>query len=219
MAFEREETKEEKDKRLDRRRELAALNREKLRQKDREYSARNRERINAGKRARYSSDPEKYKNRQKRYRLENQDKVAIRLKSWKSKNATRVADYQRKYTKTDKFKTYLNNRYKNDLNFRIKCCLRARLRAAILNKTKSDRTMALLGCDINHLKKHLEVKFKPGMSWENFGKWHIDHRFPCAKFDLSNPEHQKQCFHWSNLQPLWESENKSKKDKILTHAF
>jgi hypothetical protein len=51
------------------------------------------------------------------------------------------------------------------------------------------------------------------MTWENHGKWHIDHIKPCASFDLSIPEQQKLCFNFSNLQPLWQRDNLCKKDK------
>ncbi|MDE2097588.1 MAG: hypothetical protein KGL39_10105 [Patescibacteria group bacterium] len=73
-----------------------------------------------------------------------------------------------------------------------------------------------LGCSIEHLKNHLESQFKTGMSWENHGikGWHIDHIRPCASFDLSSPEQQKQCFHYTNLQPLWWHENIQKSDRM-----
>lgn len=48
------------------------------------------------------------------------------------------------------------------------------------------------------------------MSWENYGKWHIDHIKPCSKFDLTVKEEQYKCFHYSNLQPLWGPENSAK---------
>lgn len=55
------------------------------------------------------------------------------------------------------------------------------------------------------------------MSWQNRGrghdKWHIDHVRPCASFDLTDPEQQKQCFHWSNMQPLWQTDNLRKGSK------
>lgn len=53
------------------------------------------------------------------------------------------------------------------------------------------------------------------MTWENYGfyTWHIDHIRPCASFDLSDPEQQKICFNYKNMQPLWAHENLSKHAK------
>lgn len=48
------------------------------------------------------------------------------------------------------------------------------------------------------------------MTWDNLGEWQIDHRKPCVSFDLTDPEQQRACFHYSNLQPLWEADNKAK---------
>jgi hypothetical protein len=77
-----------------------------------------------------------------------------------------------------------------------------------------NKIMKLIGCNIEQLKQHLQNQFKLGMSWDNHGKWHIDHIRPCASFDLSKPEEQRKCFHYTNLQPLWAEENISKKDKV-----
>jgi len=63
------------------------------------------------------------------------------------------------------------------------------------------------------LREHLEKQFKPGMTWENYGPvWHVDHRKPCAQFDFSIPSHRQECFHWTNLQPLFAGENIKKGD-------
>jgi hypothetical protein len=44
------------------------------------------------------------------------------------------------------------------------------------------------------------------MNWDNHGIiWEIDHIKPCASFDLSDIEQQKQCFHYTNLQPLFKT--------------
>lgn len=69
-----------------------------------------------------------------------------------------------------------------------------------------------IGCTSNHLVAHLESLFKPGMSWENRGRhgWHVDHKIPCSKFDLTKPEQKLACSHWTNLQPLWAYENMAK---------
>jgi len=72
----------------------------------------------------------------------------------------------------------------------------------------------LIGCSISVFRAHIEGKFTDGMSWIG-GGWHIDHIKPCAAFDLSDPEQQKQCFHFSNTQPLWKLDNLRKHTKIL----
>ena len=48
------------------------------------------------------------------------------------------------------------------------------------------------------------------MNWGNRKKWHLDHIRPCASFDLSDINQQKECFHYSNFQPLWAKDNISK---------
>ena len=60
---------------------------------------------------------------------------------------------------------------------------------------------------MDQLRKHLEQLFKPGMAWDNYGLWHIDHKKPCASFNLSDTAQQKACFHHTNLQPLWANAN------------
>ena len=61
------------------------------------------------------------------------------------------------------------------------------------------------GCD--ELMAHLESRFLPGMSWENYGKWHIDHKKPCALFNLADPSEFDECWSLGNLQPLWADDN------------
>jgi len=63
------------------------------------------------------------------------------------------------------------------------------------------------------LRAHLERSFKPGMSWSNYGQWHVDHIHPVCKFDLSRPEHRAAVNALDNLQPLWAAENLSKSSK------
>lgn len=112
---------------------------------------------------------------------------------------------------------YQRRRASEDVSFRLLRNLRARLVTACRGK-RCDRTIALIGCTLGHLRTHLEAQFKPGMTWANYGPyrmdqpmtWHIDHIRPCASFDLTDPEQQRACFHWSNLQPLWAVDNISK---------
>lgn len=95
---------------------------------------------------------------------------------------------------------------------KIRDALRNRIRAALKKGCKSDHTKNLIGCSIEELIEHLESQFQEEMTWDNYGKggWHIDHIKPCAKFDLEDPEEQRKCFHYTNLQPLWEKDNLAK---------
>ena len=73
--------------------------------------------------------------------------------------------------------------------------------------------MELSGCSKEELYTFLEAEFSEGMTWENYGKWHVDHIRPCASFNLEDVEEQKKCFHWTNLQPLWAVDNIRKGSK------
>ena len=102
-----------------------------------------------------------------------------------------------------------------DPSYRIRCNLSGRVSSALKDAgtRKSTRTMELTGCSIQELLTHLESKFEEGMTWENHGEWHIDHIRPCASFDLLKMEDQRQCFHWTNLQPLWALDNLRKSSR------
>lgn len=92
--------------------------------------------------------------------------------------------------------------------------LRNRVRKSLKGIHRWESVEKLTGCTFSELKSYLEKKFGAGMSWENYGQWHIDHIKPCASFDLSDPRQQQQCFHYTNLQPMWAKENISKGGKV-----
>jgi hypothetical protein len=95
---------------------------------------------------------------------------------------------------------------------RIRSCLQQTLKS--YGGRKAARSEELLGCTVYEARAWIAAKFQPGMSWENHGEWHIDHIRPCASFgDLTQLEQQKQCCHYTNLQPLWAVDNILKSDK------
>lgn len=101
-------------------------------------------------------------------------------------------------------------RYAFDPSFRLACCLRATLAG---RSEKSAKTVELLGAPWVWVEAYLEEQFQPGMSWENHGPvWEIDHIRPVSSFDLTDPEQQRMCFHWTNLQPLFTPDNRRKSD-------
>ena len=140
------------------------------------------------------------------------------FKNWYENNKERRVKLNKEYYQKNKKRLYkkVKKRRKTDPSFRMLNNLRRRILLSLKGNSKSKNTMILLGIsNIEFLWSHLERSFKPGMTRENHGKWHIDHIIPCASFDLSKPEEQVKCFHYSNLQALWAHENMSKGNKIL----
>jgi len=102
---------------------------------------------------------------------------------------------------------YIVERIKNDAEFKLLMRCRGRLNRIVKTKgiRKHKPTVKLIGCSVKELKMYIESKFTKGMSWDTYGNngWHIDHIIPCDDFDLTKPEEQCECFHYTNLQPLW----------------
>jgi hypothetical protein len=95
----------------------------------------------------------------------------------------------------------------NNIKYRLARLLRKRLWRAMQGKYKTGSAVRDLGCSLEELKIFLEKKFKPGMTWSNYGTWHIDHIIPLATFDLKNKQQLLVALNFSNLQPLWATEN------------
>lgn len=108
-------------------------------------------------------------------------------------------------------------RLETDPQYKLKKYLRKRVRAILVEykAPKIASALKLCGCTVEELRAHIESKFVRGMSWGNYGKWHIDHITPASKFNLLDHEQQRRCFHYLNLQPLWAAQNISKGGKIL----
>ncbi len=128
----------------------------------------------------------------KKYRAKNLDKVKANIKSWRARNRVRINNYA-------------NKRYATEPMFRLKSKTSAAMNKVVkrFKTRKHNKTLVLLGCGLEQFKAHIESQFLEGMSWGNRSDWHIDHIRPCASFDLTDPEQQKECFHFSNLRPEW----------------
>jgi hypothetical protein len=151
---------------------------------------------------------------------ENKETILERNKAWRRDNWDAVAKQRREsgYNRRSQNKWY-HNKGKFDLQFVISERLRGRLRRALRNgrnpnASKKTSVMKLIGCSVEQLISHLETQFQEGMSWDNYGNWHIDHIRPCNSYDLEDPNEQEACFHFTNLQPLWGRDNILKGDKL-----
>lgn len=103
---------------------------------------------------------------------------------------------------------------KRNPSIRLRAATAARVWAA-LNGRSDGRLFSRLGYSIEDLVEHLESKFQDGMTWENYGKWHVDHKKPCVLFDQSDPIQFSACWALDNLQPLWAQDNIKKGAKYV----
>jgi hypothetical protein len=147
------------------------------------------------------------------YYLNNQERIKKSAQLYRNAHLKEKREHDRIYYAAHREEAYMNViKRRSTLLGRIEHNLRSRINFAMKGRAKTTRSIELVGCTVEQLRKHIESKFLLGMNWDNYGfrGWHIDHIIPCAMFDLLNPEQQKKCFHWSNLQPLWATENLSK---------
>lgn len=171
------------------------------------------------------------KKRNKKHREDNREYHLSRCKLWRDKNKeesqkrnreryhSNKEEYKTKHQEwtrnnRDKVNKYNRKRRRENLQCRISQNLRAGFKQALAAQLKSSFTsnasFKLLGCSFEKLKSHLEKGFKDGMSWDNYGDWHIDHIKPLCMHNLSLEEEQAAACNYTNLQPLWADENTSK---------
>lgn len=153
----------------------------------------------------YNSRPE-VKEKKKAYKKEYRKRPEVVEREKK-----RTKEYNKKYFSSERYKQKVKERYINEVQYRLVKNERNKRRRVLKKQQTSKKVSYIesLGCTTEFFKSYIESLWLPGMTWENYGKggWHIDEIRPCASFDLSDPEQYKQCFHYSNAQPLWEKDN------------
>lgn len=161
----------------------------------------NKDDINKKKKEIYHKDESlrlKYKEKQRKYYENNKELFSINAKLWAENNRERRNEISRKHY----------NEYKT-----LMICRRLIKRTMkFLGTEKESTTIELLGYSPSQLKETIESKFINGMSWDNYGDWHIDHIKPISSFDKT--ESPKVINSLDNLQPLWAFDNLSKGSKF-----
>lgn len=127
------------------------------------------------------------------------------ITAWQKRNPEKVKQYRKGYKK---------RRSARDPGYRVHQNLQRRIQGVLKGDRKADSSVDLIGCTPDQLRAHLEAQFEPGMTWDNYGVfgWHVDHIVSCWRFDRSDPDWQRKCFHYTNLQPLWREDNMTKRD-------
>lgn len=167
--------------------------------------------------------------------INNKKKCNSKAKIWYENNKNEHSKKQNQYGKDNPeirrkatakylknnpeyYNQYRRNRYHNNPQFKLRIILGNRLNGVLKkNKiTKAFNIIKLIGCSLIDLKYYIETQFKPEMTWDNHGiYWEVDHIIPCDLFDLTDIEQQKQCFHYTNMQPLTKTENRIKSNKNI----
>lgn len=110
---------------------------------------------------------------------------------------------------------YNKKKRENDPLFKLSSYMLSRFWKALDSKgyEKDIKSSETVGCSWVELKDHLESKFSDGMSWFNYGEWHVDHIIPLAS--AKTKEELCSLNHYKNLQPLWAQDNIQKGDSIV----
>lgn len=170
---------------------------------NKKYRDENNESFNSRRRDYYQENLTHLRNQKKSNAIKYKPQKAIYDKKYRSDNKVSIAKYKLNWER--------NNMTPER---KIKRNLRRRVHHALNGLNKSASTFELLGCNIDEFKTYLENQFTEGMSWDNYGNWHIDHIKPCYTFDLNIPQQQLDCFHYSNQRPLWAIDNLSRPRNI-----
>lgn len=190
--------------------------------RNKQYIAQNPEATKARKNAWYQENKERIAE----VRRENAESLRQKSKAYKEKNREKVLAQKRVHMKMynannkekvreSKRKT-LKIRRETDSLYRLKrnTATLIRMKLSSGGYKKKSRTHEILGCEWEFFKSHLERQFLRGMSWENRSEWHIDHIIPTSKAE--NEEDAIRLNHFTNLRPMWASENIAKSDRVLT---
>jgi len=161
----------------------------------------------------------------KKYHEKNKEKLSEYHSSWSSDNRKHLNEYHKEWReKNIEHHRSIKNEYQKarkakDPVYKLIGNFRTAIYTVLKenNMHKFGHYFEVLGYTPNDLVKHLESQFKDGITWENYGEWHVDHKLPISSFtftDMNDPEFKK-CWSLENLQPLWELENLSKSTHIL----
>ena len=200
-------------------------NKEKIKEKEKQYREKNKEKEKERNKKYIKNNKNKIKEYRKeyakKYYKKNKEKIIEYNKDYRKNNKEKFKELYKKYRKNNKekfkdyHKEYVTNRRKIDPLFKLSHNIRNLINKSIKNKgfTKRSQTYKILGCTYEEFKIHLENQFTDGMTWENQGKWHLDHIYPVSL--AKNEEELIKLNHYTNFQPLWAEDNLKKSNKII----
>lgn len=168
-----------------------------------EERARNPEKVSNSKKAAYRKNRSHYLEKARKWRERNSERVKKNKSKWHQENKSRISDAVKK-------------RYREDHRFRAAVCMRRMLNKFIKRSggKKPGRTHEVLGYSYDEFKRHIEIQFERGMSWDNYGEWHIDHIIPVAEHIRRGEMDPAVVNCLTNLRPMWAKDNIRKSDSL-----
>ena len=178
-------------------------NRKKLISVAKTYAEKNRNKVKEKQRLYYHANKEKLCAASLDHYYKNQERQNALHRRWTKDNKDKVNEYQRK-------------RRHNNISIRISHGIGTGIWKSVKENKNGRHWESLVGYNLKQLKQHIQKLFQAGMTWENYGEWHIDHIIPIAAFNFTNPEHEdfKRCWSLKNLQPMWAIDNLKKGSKL-----
>ncbi|MFA5457631.1 MAG: hypothetical protein WC261_08390 [Synergistaceae bacterium] len=153
------------------------------------------------------------------YHEKNRSKRNKYNRQYHEKNKTRLNKISRLYAANhrNEINEAYNKKRKTDSVFRLNHNVRTAIRISLKGNKAGRHWEDIVGYTLVDLKQHLEKQFQPGMTWENYGQWHIDHIIPLSIFDIRDTKSLgfKKAWALENLRPLWAKQNFKKNAKLF----
>lgn len=182
-------------------------------QKNKEWREKNQEKRKESLKKCKSANADKireYKRKRKPTEKEKEGK-----KRWTEENAEKLKEYQKHYKKKNqkRLSELEQKRKQSDPVYRIICNIRSRVSdlCKSMSEERNVSTTKSIGLNRDDFRKYIESKFQEGMTWQNYGDWHIDHIKPLST--ATTEEEVMELNHYTNLQPLWATDNLKKSNK------
>ncbi len=193
-------------------------NREKRLEVRREHDSKNKDKISAQQKQWY------LKNREcsKKHSLEYyHDHRADRLR-YKKQNHDKILKTNRAFNRL-----YRKRCIEHKPGYKLRGNVSQTIRAALKKQNSSKCGKSIfqyLPYTIEELKRHLELQFETNMTWKNYGKycvktwddndqstwtWNLDHIIPRSDLTYVSMEDEnfQKCWALKNLRPLWSKQN------------
>ena len=165
----------------------------------------------------------------KKYYESNKQKISEYYSEWREDKKEHLKEYQKKWREKniDKIRKvkrdYERNRKHNDPTYKLIANFRTAIWTVLKenNMDKYGHYFDILRYSPDELVVHLENQFTEGMTWDNYGEWHVDHRLPITSFKFQEVGDNEfmRCWELNNLQPMWGDENISKSNKVLESIY